>query len=118
MKKLEVSDIKKPSNWQLALHEFATAARRELGDNIIRIILYGSRARGDYTEDSDIDVLVVVNADKLDPDETLVNLGRFTYDILIDYNELIALNVVSDDRYKSNQGYSYYQFIAEEGVSI
>lgn len=118
MREIEISNIENPSNWQLALRGFITAARRELGNDIVYIILYGSRARGDFTEDSDIDVLVVVDGDKLDPDDTLINLGKLGYDVLLDYNELIALHVVSEEKFRSMQDYSYYQFIAEEGVSV
>ena len=59
-------------NWQRAVLEFARRARRELGDHIVQIILYGSRARGDYTDESDIDVLVVVQGiDAKEADERL-----------------------------------------------
>ena len=34
---------------------FARKVRRILGKNLKQVILYGSYARGDYTEDSDID---------------------------------------------------------------
>ena len=44
-------------------HEFADAIRT---DDIIKIILFGSVARGDDTEESDIDILIVtVNSDEL-----------------------------------------------------
>ncbi|MCX7942111.1 nucleotidyltransferase domain-containing protein [Dictyoglomus thermophilum] len=32
-----------------------------LGSNFISMVLFGSKARGDYDEDSDIDVVVIVN---------------------------------------------------------
>lgn len=40
------------------------------------VILYGSRARGDYTEESDVDILVVGDSIPKDP--------RTAYSILID----------------------------------
>jgi len=43
------------------LEEFARRVRARLGDRIKHIILYGSRARGDASPDSDYDVLVVVD---------------------------------------------------------
>ncbi len=36
---------------------------RRLGVEVDRIILFGSRARGDYREDSDWDIMVVVKGD-------------------------------------------------------
>lgn len=38
---------------------------RELGDNIDSIVLYGSVARNEAREDSDIDILVVIEKDDL-----------------------------------------------------
>jgi predicted nucleotidyltransferase len=42
--------------------EFAARVRARFGDRLARIVLFGSRARGDVTEESDIDVLVLVRA--------------------------------------------------------
>jgi len=40
---------------------FAEELRRVLGDRVKRILLYGSRARGDNAPDSDYDFLVILN---------------------------------------------------------
>jgi len=45
------------------LARFLARLERECGDAIRRVILYGSKARGDVHEDSDTDVLVVVADD-------------------------------------------------------
>ncbi|MGH7802162.1 MAG: nucleotidyltransferase domain-containing protein [Thermodesulfobacteriota bacterium] len=42
------------------LQEFKERLRMVYKDNLKEVILYGSVARGDYTEESDIDVLVVL----------------------------------------------------------
>ena len=41
-----------------ALEEFIKKVREKHGDKIDRIILYGSYARGEAEEESDIDVLI------------------------------------------------------------
>ena len=43
-----------------ALERFVGAVRAEFGDRVDRIVLFGSRARGEGNEDSDLDVLVLV----------------------------------------------------------
>ncbi len=43
-----------------ALKELVEELKKLYGDNLSRVILYGSKARGDATEDSDIDILVVL----------------------------------------------------------
>lgn len=35
-----------------------------LQENVYKIVLYGSYARGDFTKESDIDVLILLNCDK------------------------------------------------------
>jgi hypothetical protein len=47
--------------WQTAMHRFVAAVRRAYGPRIHSVVLYGSRARGDAVQDSDIDVMVVLD---------------------------------------------------------
>ena len=41
--------------------EFAELAHAHFGDRVGRIVLYGSTARGDWSQESDIDVLVTLD---------------------------------------------------------
>lgn len=45
---------------KIALKDFACEAKNILGDNLVKILLYGSKARGDFHKDSDIDVALIV----------------------------------------------------------
>lgn len=42
-----------------ALSPVVSALRQGLGDNLVAVVLFGSRARGEATEASDWDVLVI-----------------------------------------------------------
>ena len=48
--------------------EFARRSRDHFGPRLVRVLLYGSRARGDVDEDSDIDVLVVLRGEPTNDD--------------------------------------------------
>lgn len=48
------------SNWEPALSDFLSRAKAARQDDIVEILLYGSRARNDADASSDIDLLVVV----------------------------------------------------------
>ncbi len=48
--------------WRSALQQFAEAMKSLYGNRLSRVLLYGSRARGDASEASDIDVLVVLTS--------------------------------------------------------
>ncbi len=43
-----------------ALHQLDRKLREQFGSRYVRVILFGSRARGDYQPDSDVDVAVIL----------------------------------------------------------
>ncbi len=43
------------------LMELKDSLKRLLGDRIVGLILFGSRARGDYDNESDIDIAIIVH---------------------------------------------------------
>ncbi len=49
-----------PTELAPALKRFSDAVRAHFGDRLERIVLYGSRARGDARPDSDYDVAIFV----------------------------------------------------------
>ncbi len=48
------------SELQIILSEIAKTARETFGEHLDSVILYGSYARGDYTPDSDVDMMILV----------------------------------------------------------
>ncbi|MGO9410479.1 MAG: nucleotidyltransferase domain-containing protein [Spirochaetia bacterium] len=69
-----------------------------LGDSLVKLALYGSRARGDHDPDSDVDVAVIVRG--LDRD-----LKKRIYEMVaeIEVDRLVALStlVLSESDYQS-----------------
>lgn len=47
--------------WKQALRQFVDELRALYGPRLDRVVLYGSRARGETQEDSDVDLLVVLS---------------------------------------------------------
>ena len=92
-------------------HEFANAIN---SDKIVRIILFGSVARGEDTENSDIDILIVSDYwEEIDPIITDV-VG----DIVLDQQELISPHIMSVDRFNNTKDYSFLTNVLEEGVVL
>lgn len=50
-----------PESVQTIVTLFAEEVKRVLGKDIDRIIVYGSYARGDFNENSDIDIMVLTS---------------------------------------------------------
>lgn len=84
--------------------------------NPIKIILFGSYARGDFTCDSDIDIYIVVN----DKEKDLIKLTQDAYRsiMLIDRRDVdIVINNESKYNYNKNNT-SFERTIAREGKVI
>jgi hypothetical protein len=54
-----VDERKIPENVELAIKEFVEACKKKLGENLISIVLFGSRVKGYAREDSDYDLLII-----------------------------------------------------------
>ncbi len=102
---------------QKALLEFLKIAKQNHGDKIDHIILFGSLARGEATEESDIDILVITSGNRF---EMQKNLSGIAVDILLKTGEYISAKAVSTEEYsfmkKIKTG--FYQNIAKEGVVV
>ena len=48
---------------QNLITEYVTAVKKIYGNHLKQVILYGSYARGDYTKDSDVDIMLLVDLD-------------------------------------------------------
>lgn len=66
---------------------------------VSEIILYGSKARGDFDKESDIDILVILN-DKVD-DDTREKIFSISFKIEIKYDVIFGILVESKDFWSS-----------------
>ena len=44
------------------MYKFAQQIRSIFGDSLKKVVVYGSYARGDYQKNSDIDIMILVDA--------------------------------------------------------
>ncbi len=91
--------------------EFANAINSE---KIINIILFGSVARGDDTEESDIDILIISNHREDIDDKISDEIAR----ILYDKKELISAHVINEEIFNKTKNFSFLTNVLKEGVSI
>ena len=67
-----------------ALQDFAAAVRRHYGDRLRGLYLFGSRARGDHTPESDADVAVVLADDGWTYWSEKMRLSELSYEPLVE----------------------------------
>jgi predicted nucleotidyltransferase len=83
------------------------------------VILFGSYARGDFDDESDIDVLVLVDIEKEELYKYRASISRIAEKCDWDYDSLISPLLKSYKEYLEYQGVSgLYKTITREGVPI
>jgi predicted nucleotidyltransferase len=69
------------------------------GDRLVKVVLYGSQARGDATDDSDIDVLLVLRG-PFHRAEEMKRTSRLVGDLSLKYDTLVSRQFMSDEDYR------------------
>ncbi len=81
-----------------AFEELAEKAEEELGDSLEKLILYGSVARDEQTEESDIDVFAVVG------DESQIEVLRdLAFDVSVDYGVFIVPLIKTSEEFEDKR---------------
>jgi len=81
------------------LRELRTALETLYGDRLAKLILYGSFARGDAGEDSDVDIMVVLRG-SVDTWEEIKRTANVTYPLQLEHEEWITLLPTSLNAYE------------------
>ena len=89
------------------------------GDDIVEIVLYVSYARGDYAEDSDIDIAAVVHGSREELQEKLKAVWDVSAELGVENDIIVSPTVIPYEEFmKYKQTLPYYRNIAEEGQKI
>ncbi len=87
-----------------------------LGNDLVEIILYGSCARGDYTDDSDIDIAILTKCGRIEARKYEDALDRISTILAMKY--LVVINFVClpyGEFLEKKTWYGYFHNIDREG---
>ena len=86
---------------------------------ICAIYLYGSYARGTYTDTSDVDIVAVVKGERKELQNKLKQVWDEVSDISLEYDIVISPTVIPYDEFENyKEILPYYKNILNEGVKI
>ena len=100
-----------------AVKAFVAAIRKNLKDEVLEIKIFGSKVRGDYFQDSDIDTLIVLRERSRPFIDTLYEeLLAFE----LEYDSKISLTIFSQSEYQHNLDVHtpFMESLANEGVTL
>lgn len=104
---------------QEVLMIFAQAARKILKHNLSKLIVYGSYARGDYRENSDIDVMILTPLSDEEIEHVENEIFDLAYDLELESGVIINPVLENEAHYKYWLGaLPFYDNVEKEGVVI
>jgi predicted nucleotidyltransferase len=89
--------IRNKTEWKIILEELKNNLIKITGNRMSKVILFGSRARDDYDEESDIDVAIVVKGLTREIKGKILNMVA---DIEIKYLMPLATLVISEEDFE------------------
>jgi predicted nucleotidyltransferase len=104
---------KKPDD--IILDLFLQQMRQRLGEHLRQIILFGSRARGDFDSDSDYDCLALVDEVSPGIDEAIAEImGQLLYE----HDAVFSIFPVTAERYQQDVWEPLLINVRKEGVAL
>ena len=86
------------------------------GNVLEQIILYGSAATGTNTEESDIDIAVIVREYTEEMHDKMIN---FTVDLELEYNKVFSVLLIDYDNFKEWENViPFYKNVKKDGVML
>ena len=105
------------SSERKAVIEYVTRIRTRFPDRVLAVTLFGSKARGDADAESDIDLLVLVDAEDR---EFRSELWRIASDVSLDHNAVVSARVFGQGRWAEarRMRLPLYRAVVTDGVPL
>ena len=101
------------------LFGFTRQIKTLLGNKLSKVIVYGSYARGDYHENSDVDVMVLVKLADNEIQKIVPIIYDMAYDIELEKGIHISVVVKNEEQFEYwVDTLPFYKNVSKEGIEI
>ena len=101
------------------MQQFADSLRKLLGNTLDSVIVYGSYARGDYSELSDIDVMILVTLTEEKIKKISDEISDMAFEYLMRFGADISPVIINVDHFNYwADNLPYYRSVRDEVVKL
>lgn len=96
--------------------EVPVFVKKLMKEDLMEIVLYGSCARGDYTEDSDIDIALITKSDRVEAQKYTSDLAVIATELAMRYFAIVNFVCLPYKEFiEKKSWYAYFKNIEREG---
>ena len=100
----------------LVSKEAEQSLKKIIGDDLKQIILFGSCARGDYKADSDIDIAILTNSDRIESKRYSSDLVSLATELAMKYFSVVNFVCIPYKEFQERKSwYLFFMNISKEG---
>ncbi len=102
---------------QPILQEFKRRVEQRFPGELVRVVLFGLKARGDASAESDIDVLTVVRSQDWKLGDEIRDIG---YELEIAHGVVLSIQVMGQRQYQElkARGSTFLEQVEQEGLAV
>ena len=108
-----------PKNVNKEIQAFVNQVKEILGKRLKKVILYGSYARGDYNQQSDVDIMILTDLSFEEIEEYRDKISDIAYDIELSTGIILSPVIKNIEKYNSRINFvPFYKNVEREGVVL
>ncbi len=108
-----------PENIHDIVYKFAQQMRYIYGEMLKRVVVYGSYARGDYRDNSDVDIMILVDASDEEIKKRFNDVCDLAFEYEMEYGIVISPLVKNEEHFmRWSETLPFYRNVRQEGMTI
>ncbi len=97
--------------------QFKALVQQLYGERLSKVILFGSYARGDEKETSDIDFLIVLKDKSISAFSEIEKINSLAYGMMLQHGKIISFVPTTEEKFATSPNH-FYSTVKKEGKTI
>ena len=108
-----------PHGIKCELDEFIMIIKEYFGESLKSVIVYGSYARGDYNENSDIDIMILVTLPEIQIKQSENRIYDEAFDLELKYGKVLSPVIKNQEFFEYwSDTLPFYRNVKMEGIRV